>query len=56
MGSFSSKNKNIKYLLYVIDAFTKYIWTNPLKDKEWKTALNAFIEIVNKSTRKPNKL
>ena len=28
----------------------------PLKDKKSKTVLNAVIEIVNKSNRKPNKL
>ena len=51
----SSKNKNINYLLRVIDVFTKYVWFKPLKDKKSKTVLNAFIEIVNESNRKPNK-
>ena len=40
----------------VIDAFTKYAWVKPLKDKKGETVLNAFMEIVNKSSRKPNKL
>ena len=31
MKSFSSKNKNVKYLLCVIDVFTKYTWFKPLK-------------------------
>ena len=56
MGSLSSKNKNVKYLLCVIDAFTKYAWVKPLKDKKSKTVLNDLIEIVNESNRKPNKL
>ena len=56
MGSLSSKNKNVKYLLCVIDVFTKYAWVKPLKDKKGKTVLNAFMEIVNESNRKPNKL
>ena len=56
MGSLSSKNKNVKYLLCVIDIFTKYAWLKPLRDKKGNTVLNAFIEIVNKSNRKPNKL
>ena len=47
---------NIKYLLCVIDVFTKYAWVKPLKDKKGKTVLNAFNEIVNESNRKPNKL
>ena len=54
MGSLSSKNN--KYLLCVIDVFTKYAWVKPLKDKKGKTVLNVFIKIVNESNRKPNKL
>ena len=30
----SSKNQGVKYLLCVIDAFTKYAWFKPLKDKK----------------------
>ena len=53
MGSSYSKYKNVKYLLCVIDFFTKYKW---VKDKNGKTVLNAFVEIVNEGKRKPNKL
>ena len=56
MESLSSKYKNVKYLLFVIDVFFKYAWIKPLKDKKGKTVLNAFIEIVNESNCKPNKL
>ena len=52
----SYKDKNVKYLLCVVDAFTKYAWVKPLKDKNGKTVLNAFIEIVNESNCKPNEL
>ena len=55
MGSLSSKNKNVKYLLCAIDVFTTYAWVKPLKDKKSKTVLHAFIEIVNESNRKSNK-
>ena len=51
----SSKNKNVKYLC-VIDVFTKYAWVKPFKDKKGRTILYAFIEIVNESNGKPNKL
>ena len=47
MGSLSSKNKNVKYLLCVLDVFTKYAWVKPLKKKHSKPVLNAFIDIVN---------
>ena len=56
MESLPSKNKNVKYLFHVIDVFTKYAWVKHLKDKKGKTVLNAFIEIVNKSNHRPNKL
>ena len=55
-GSLSSKNKNVIYLFCVIDVFTKYALVKPLKVKKGKTVLNALIEIVNRSNRKPNKL
>ena len=46
MGSFSSKSRNVKYLLFVKDVFTKYAWVKPLKDEIGQTVLNAF-KIVN---------
>ena len=57
MGSLSSKNRNFKYLLCVIDVFTKSAWIKPFRDKKKsKTVLNAVINIVSESNRKPNKL
>ena len=50
MGSLSSFNCGVKYLLCVIDVFT---WIKRLKSKKTKTVLNAFIEIVNRSNHKP---
>ena len=44
MESLSSKNKNVKYLICLIDVFTKYAWVKSLKDKKRKTVLNAFID------------
>ena len=54
MKSQFSKNKNVKYLLCAIDVFTKYPWVKPLKDKNCKTVINAFLELVNESNHKPN--
>ena len=56
MESLSSKNKNFTDLLCVMDVITKYSWVKPFKDKKVKTVLNTFIEIVNQSSHKPNKL
>ena len=51
MGSLSSKDRGVKYLLCVIDVFTKYAWV-----KKTKIGFHRFIEIVNESKHKPNKL
>ena len=55
MGSLSSKNRNVKYLLCAKNVLTKYAWVKPLKDEKSKTVLNTFIEKVNESNRKPSK-
>ena len=39
MGSLSSKNQGVQYLLSSVDVFTKYAWVKPLKDKKAKTVL-----------------
>ena len=36
MELLSSKNLGVKYLLCVIDIFTKYVWVKPLKIKHLK--------------------
>ena len=55
MGSLSSKYKNVKHLLCMINVFTEYVWVKLLKDKKGKTVLNASIEMLNESKRKPIK-
>ena len=56
MWSLSSKNRDVKYLLCVIDDFTKYSQAKRLKNKKAETVLRSFVDIVNKSKHKPNKL
>ena len=56
VADLAGKNKNAKYLLCVTDVFTNYAWVKPLRDKISKTVINVFIEIVNESNCKPNKL
>ena len=56
MEPLSTKNKSVKYLLYVIDIFSRYAWIKPLKGKKGKTVLNVCIKTVNVSDREPNKL
>ena len=56
MQLLSKFNKGIKYLLCVIDLFSKYAFVVPLKDKIGISIVNAFQSILNKSKRKPNKI
>ena len=55
MQKFSKWNKGVKYLLMVIDVFSKYGWIRGLKDKKTETVSKAFDDIF-KSTRKPRML
>ena len=52
----SRKNKSIKYLLCVIDLYSKYAFVIPLKDKKGISIVNAFAKIMKQSERKPNKI
>ena len=52
----SRKNKGIKYLLCVIDLYSKYAFVIPLKDKKGLSILNAFDKIIKQYNRKPNKI
>ena len=45
-----------KYILTVLDGYTRYAWAVPLKTKEGLEVANAFKAIMNQSKRKPNKL
>ena len=46
-------NRDHKYILTVIDNFSKFGWTVPLKNKFAKTVTEAFSNIINNSKRKP---
>ena len=52
----SKFNKGFRFLLYVIDIFSKYAWVVPLKDKKGISIVNAFQKILDKSQRQPNKI
>ena len=49
-------NKGIRYLLCVIDLFSRYAWVIPLKNKKGKIIVEGFQKILNSSNRKPNKI
>ena len=52
----SKFNKGFRFLLCVIDIFSKYAWVIPLKDKKGISIVNAFQKIFKKSERKPDKI
>ena len=56
MQLISKSNKVIKFLLSVIDIFSKYAWVFPLKDKKGETIVNAFQKVLDKTKRKPNRI
>ena len=55
MQKFSKWNKGYRYLLMVLDVFSKYGWIVPLKDKKGETVAAAFKQIFSEG-RKPKRL
>ena len=49
-------NKEILFLLCVIDIFTRYTWVIPLKDKKVTTIINVFQKIFDEPNCKPNNI
>ena len=56
MQLLSKFNKGFRFLLCVIDIFSKYAWVIPLKDKKSISIVNACQIILKKSNRKANKI
>ena len=56
MGSRFRKKKGIKYLLCVIDLYSKHTFVLPLKDKKGISIVNSFNKIIKQSDKKPNKI
>ena len=56
MQLISKFNKGFRFLLWVIDIFSKYAWVIPFKDKKGITITNAFQNFLDESSRKLNKI
>ena len=56
MQLLSKFDKGLRFLLCVIDIFSKYAWVIPLKDKKGISIVNAFQKTLNDLKRKPNKI
>ena len=53
MGEWKKENSGYKYMLNVIDVFSKYAWSIPMKNKTGLATLEAFRKIVKESGRIP---
>ena len=56
MQLLSKFNKGFRFLLCVLDIYSKYAWVIPLRDKKGITIINAFQKILGESNRKPNRI
>ena len=56
MQQLKSYNHGFRYILNVIDVFSKFGWSVPIKDKTGKTITNTFQYIVKTSKRNPKTL
>ena len=52
----SKFNQRFRFLLCVIDIYSKFTWVIPLKAKKGITITNAFQKILDESNHKPNKI
>ena len=56
MQLISKFKKGCRFLLCVINIYSKYAWVVPLKNKKGVSIVNPFQSILNKSNRKPDKI
>ena len=54
--AYVKQNDGIKFLLVVIDVFSRFLWVRPLKDKSASTVTKAFDDIFKDSKRLPRRL
>jgi hypothetical protein len=55
MVKFADLNQGFKFILLVIDTFSKYVWLQPLKHKTGEEVAQAFQKIFTSSNRSPTK-
>lgn len=49
MEKFAEDNNNVKYLLFCIDMFDKFLWVEPMKHKTGEACLAAFKKILERA-------
>lgn len=53
---YAKSNKNFRFILIVIDCFSKFVWARPLKTKSGEEVSKAFASILEESNRCPKHL
>ena len=53
MQDVSEQNNGFRYMMNIIDVFSKFAWSVPLKDKRGDTVTEAFKKVVKSSDRLP---
>jgi hypothetical protein len=56
MSQYAKENKDFKFMLNIIDVFSRYAWSTPLKNKSAETVLEAFENVMDQSKRIPQKI
>ncbi|MCG8048323.1 MAG: hypothetical protein N0E59_23375 [Candidatus Thiodiazotropha taylori] len=56
MVKYKDWNKGYKYILLVIDTFSKYVWLRPLNGKSGQDVASAFQDIFKTYGRTPHKI
>ena len=51
VSNIADENGGVRYLLFVIDIFSKYLWVQPLKNKTAKVVVNALKKILSKGRK-----
>lgn len=42
----SEHNNDIKFLLVIVDVFSRFLWVRPLKDRKAKLVIDAFKDVL----------
>ena len=50
---FARQNMNLRYILVVLDIFSRFAWARPLKDKSGVGVAKALEDIITTSDSKP---
>ena len=56
MGEHEGVNDGFRYILTVIDLWSRYAWAIPLKNKTAKTVKDAFVALIKRSKRQPESI